>query len=332
MARASKAKQPKADARKKADRKRRLERALEEGLRETFPASDPVAVTEPAPTRPGGNDLGPKSKSRPSAPGRSGRLHRRFRLTQIKEPARPAAKMSQLPQRSRVMKAADVMVSNVITVRPDSTVQEVADLLLKNRISAAPVVDAKGALVGIVSEGDLLRRTEAGTERRRSWWLEFLTDRSALAADYVKSHARKVEDVMTRRVITAGPDTQLVDIATLLERNGIKRVPIVEKGKIVGIVSRANLLQALASLRKETAAVSAIDDAKLRESIIAQLKTQAWARPNLLNIIVRDGTVELWGMVDSQAEKDAVRVTAELTSGVRAVNDNLVVYQIRSGS
>lgn len=230
------------------------------------------------------------------------------------------------------MKAADVMVSNVITVGPDAVVQDVADLLLKNRISAVPVVDEKGSILGIVSEGDLLRRAEAGTERHRPWWLEFLTDRSALAADYVKSHARKVTDVMTRRVITATPDTPLAEIATLLEKNGIKRVPIVKDGRIAGIVSRANLLQALASLRRETGPTSTIDDARLRESIVAQLKAQVWARPSLLNIIVRDGIVELWGMVDSQAEKRAVRVTAEQTAGVRAVNDNLAVYELKSGS
>jgi CBS domain-containing protein len=232
----------------------------------------------------------------------------------------------------RVMRAADVMVTNVITVEPEACVQDVADILLKNRISATPVVDKGGNLVGIVSEGDLLRRTEAGTERRRSWWLEFLTDTSALAADYVKSHARSVSDVMTHNVITAGPDTPLAEIADLLEKNGIKRVPIVKDGKIVGIVSRANILQALASLRKEAATIPAIDDVKLRESIMAQLKTQLWAKPGLLNVIVHDGTVELWGMVDSAAEKKAVRVAAELTPGVRAVNDNLVVYQLRSGS
>jgi CBS domain-containing protein len=147
------------------------------------------------------------------------------------------------------MKAADVMVSNVISVGPQASVQEVADLLLRNRISAAPVIGPEGELVGIVSEGDLMRRPEVGTERRQSWWLSLLTSSEAMASDYIKSHSRKVVDVMTRRVVTATPDTPVGDIATLLEKHGIKRVPIVAEGKVVGIVSRANLLQALASVK-----------------------------------------------------------------------------------
>src|SRR5262245_53931442 len=158
---------------------------------------------------------------------------------------------SNVDRRSTRMNAADVMVTEVITVGPDALVQDVAHLLLTNRISAVPVVASDGRLLGIVSEGDLMRRAEAGTGRRRSWWLAALTGREPTAADYVKEHARKVTDVMTRRVITAPPDTPLRDIANLLEKNGIKRVPIVENGKVVGIVSRANLLQALASLRKQ---------------------------------------------------------------------------------
>jgi CBS domain-containing protein len=148
------------------------------------------------------------------------------------------------------MNAADVMISNVITVGPDANLQDVARGLLSNRISGMPVVAADGKLVGIISEGDLMRRAESGTERRRSWWLEMLTGREALAAQYIKEHSRKVSDVMTREVITVKPETPLNDIATLLERNGIKRVPVVKDGKVVGIVSRANLLQALASYRR----------------------------------------------------------------------------------
>jgi CBS domain-containing protein len=144
------------------------------------------------------------------------------------------------------MKAADVMVSAVISVRPNARVEEVAGILLASRISAVPVIDEQGELLGIVSEGDLMRRAEAGTDRSRSWWLEYLTGKQVLAAEYVKSHSHKVTDVMTRSVITATPDTSLSEIATLLERNRIKRVPIVQNGKVVGIVSRANLLQALA--------------------------------------------------------------------------------------
>ena len=152
------------------------------------------------------------------------------------------------------MKARDIMVMNVITVGPEASVRQVADILFKNRISALPVVDEHGELIGIVSEGDLARRAELETDYRRSWWLETFARKSkeTLAVEYVKSHARRVKDVMTRRVITATPATSLRDIAALLEKNRIKRVPIVAKGRVVGIVSRANLIQALASLSEES--------------------------------------------------------------------------------
>jgi CBS domain-containing protein len=221
------------------------------------------------------------------------------------------------------------MVTNVITVGPETSVQDVARILLTNRISGVPVVASDGKLVGIVSEGDLLHRVEAGTERRRSWWLAALTGRDVLAAEYVREHSHNVADVMTRHVVTAGPDSSLQEIATLLEKNGIKRVPIVQDGKIVGIVSRANLLQALASVKSiETKAPS---DNAIREDVMARLKAETWSRPSLVNVIVQDGTVELWGIVDSQTEKKAVRVAAEVTPGVRAVNDNLIIRPAESG-
>ena len=227
------------------------------------------------------------------------------------------------------MKAADVMVRNVITIGPNATVGEVADLLVTHRISALPVIDAGGKVVGIISEGDLVRRAEAGTERRRSHWLEWMMPGQTLAAEFVKSHARKVSDVMTRRVISASSDAPLSEVATMLERNGIKRVPVVDDGKLVGIVSRANLVQALACLYKR-AAPTTVDDAQLRANVVAQLESQSWTHPSLLNVIVHDGTVELWGIVDSATEKKAVRVAAEVTPGVKSVTDNLQVRPMES--
>src|SRR6516165_6299877 len=144
------------------------------------------------------------------------------------------------------MKAADGMGFNVVTVVVNASVGEVAAMLLNNHISGAPVVDDKGELVGIVSEGDLIRRPEIGTTKRHSWWLELISTKWGSATEHIKSHSRKVADVMTREVITAKPDTPLGDIAAMLERNRIKRVPIVEGGKLVGLVSRGNILQALA--------------------------------------------------------------------------------------
>ena len=228
------------------------------------------------------------------------------------------------------MNAADVMVTNVITVGLDACLQDVAHLLLTNRISAVPVVDSDGKVVGIVSEGDLMRRAEAGTGRRRSWWLSLLTGKEGLAAQYVKEHSRKVADVMTRDVITATPDTPLQDIANILEKNSIKRVPIIKAGKMVGVVSRANLLQALASLRKQIEGGTP-NDTKIRETVVQRLNAEPWLRSSLINVIVQDGTVELWGIVDSPTEKKAVRVAAEETPGVRAVNDNLIIRPAGSG-
>jgi len=228
------------------------------------------------------------------------------------------------------MIAADVMVSNVITVSPETRVAEVAEILLQNRISAVPVVDAAGQIVGIVSEGDLLHRAESGTEIRRSWWLRALTSNEAMAADFVRSHSQNVADVMTRRVVTASPDTPLYEIANLLERHRIKRVPIVKDGKLVGILSRANLLQALASL-KPVASGKAPGDAMIRDRILAEVQKQPWTHPSLINVIVQDGEVALWGVVSSQSEKDAIRVMAETAPGARTVSDHIIIQRAATG-
>jgi len=222
------------------------------------------------------------------------------------------------------MKAADVMVSAVISVGPNARVEEVAGILLAKRISAVPVIDEQGELLGIVSEGDLMRRAEAGTDRSRSWWLEYLTGKQVLAAEYVKSHSHKVTDVMTRSVITATPETPLSEIATLLERNRIKRVPIVQNGKVVGIVSRANLLQALASMPAKNAAAESAGDSQIREEVLSRLNAELW-RPSMLNVTVRDGTVDLWGFVASDDEKKATRIAVESIPGVKTINDHLTI-------
>lgn len=221
------------------------------------------------------------------------------------------------------MKARDVMVTSVITVKPDTSIQEVARTFVDRHISGAPVLDDQGRLVGIVSEGDLLHRREAGTEKTRSWWLHWLTRRETLAGDYVKEHALHVVDVMTRDVITAAPEAPLRQIARLLEKNRIKRVPIVENGKVVGIVSRANLVQAVASAAN--AAAMNVSDAGIRAKLIEHLERQPWADGSLVNITVTDGVVGMWGIVNSEAERRALRVAAESAPGVTAVDDHLVM-------
>jgi CBS domain-containing protein len=230
------------------------------------------------------------------------------------------------------MKASDIMIPDVITVGPDNTVQEVAEILLAKRISGVPVVDSDGKLVGIVSEGDLLRRHESGTEHTRSWWLSLLMGRESLAAEFIKEHSRRVRDVMTRDVITCAPDTPATDIAGILERNRIKRVPIVKDGRLVGIVSRANLVQALAGMRKTIAADKPVSDSELRDTLMAQLKAEPWAKTSLINVTVDGGAVDVWGIVDSEAEKQAVRVAIEVTPGVKSVTNNVVVRPIAAVS
>jgi CBS domain-containing protein len=221
------------------------------------------------------------------------------------------------------MKAYDIMVSPVISVKPNSSIKEVAKVFLERRISGAPVVDDKGTLVGIISEGDLLFRSEIGTERPHPYWFLQLAQEERLAAEYVKAHARTVADVMTRKVVTALPDATLNEIAALLENNSIKRVPIVKNGQLVGIVSRANLIQALASAPREVD-ISA-SDMTIRSILLQYLNEQRWAQTSRLNIIVHNGVVELWGIANSDAERQALRVAAESTRGIRAVNDHLVI-------
>ncbi|MGQ7791305.1 CBS domain-containing protein [Faunimonas sp. B44] len=222
------------------------------------------------------------------------------------------------------MNAADVMTTDVITVPPDMTVREAADVLLRHRISAVPVVDSTGKLLGILSEGDLVRRHELGTERHRSWWLSVFTDTASSGYDYVKAHGQRVADVMTRDVVTAEPTTSLAEIASRLERYGVKRLPIVRDGRVVGIVSRSNLVRALASAPVSVPAAAATDQ-EIRESVMAHIRAQPWGMPWLANVGVHDGVVEIWGMVNSAEEKRAIRVAAESTPGVRQVTENLMV-------
>lgn len=225
------------------------------------------------------------------------------------------------------MLVCDVMVAPAITVTPSTTVKEVAELFLTKKITAAPVIDSHEKLVGIVSEGDLIHRVEAGTERHHSWWLKGFIKNDTLAAEYVKSHGLKVSDVMTHDVITATPQTPLHEVATLMEKNAIKRVPILENGQLVGIVSRANLIQAVATARKLLDVPPS--DTTIRENILSSLKKQPWAHTTMLNVTVNAGVVDLWGIVESAAARNAIKVAAESTTGVCAINDNLIIRSVR---
>ena len=221
------------------------------------------------------------------------------------------------------MKARDVMVSPVITVGDNDTVRDVAKLLIAKRISAVPVVNGAGKLVGIVTEADLMRRVEAGTEHSYSWWLSFFLGDRAIAADYVKSHAVKVTDVMTRDVKTADPETPLHEVADLFEEHHIKSAPILSKaGDLVGIVSRANIIQAVASARPKLEI--SLSDAAIRKRLMDELKQQPWTHVHKLNVTVTDGVVDLWGFVQSESKRQAIAVAAEAIPGVAAINDHLM--------
>lgn len=228
------------------------------------------------------------------------------------------------------MKAADVMTAKIVSVGPEASVLEAIRLMLQNKISGLSVVDAKGALVGIVTEGDFLRRAETGTQRKRSRWLEFLITPGWLANEYVHTHGRKVAEVMTPDPVTIAEDAPLDDVVQTMEAHRIRRLPVVRDGRVIGIVSRANLLHALASMVHEVAA-AAHSDQEVRERILAELDKHAWAPKNFINPVVRNGIVELWGTIFDDRERQAARVAAENVSGVKEVKDHLVWVEPMSG-
>jgi len=221
------------------------------------------------------------------------------------------------------MQAKDVMTTKVVTVQPDARVEHIAALLLEQRISGVPVVDADGRLLGIVTEGDLIRRPELGTERHRGWWLQLFGDERERAAEYARAHGSRAEQVMTRNVVTVTEDTSVGEIARLLEEHRIKRVPVVREGKVVGIVSRANLLQGLAASPAPAPPVRWMDDRSLREKVLRVLQQEGLAAYGPLNVTVTNGVAELWGLVESEEERRAIRVAVENVPGVAAVRDNL---------
>ncbi len=224
------------------------------------------------------------------------------------------------------MHARDIMSAGVLSIKPTTQVSEIAKLLNDHRISAVPVLDEHQRLLGIVSEGDLLRRQELGTERRRSWWLTMLSDMEQRASDYAKSHAKLAKDIMTTNVITVKEDTSAQAVADLLERHHIKRVPVLRDDKVIGIVSRANLIQGLAIRRPESLVNNSnVDDLTIRNSLISTLKKELDLSLTTVNIIVEDGVVHLWGMVDGAEERKAVRVAAENTEGVTKVDSRLIL-------
>jgi CBS domain-containing protein len=228
------------------------------------------------------------------------------------------------------MRASDVMTSNVISVTPDMTVREVARMFVDNGISGAPVLDPDGHVAGMISEGDLLRRSDIGTEERtRTSWLD-LWSASHEARDYIKTHAVKVRDVMTPGVVSVQPETPLGEVAGILETRRIKRVPVMKAGRLVGILSRANLVQALASVPDEPSTDVTLSDGEIRAMLMGELAGRKWSFAGR-NIVVTDGVVHLWGIFHSIEAVDAVRVAAQNIPGVKRVEDHTEPYPVMPG-
>ena len=219
------------------------------------------------------------------------------------------------------MNAADIMTPDVICAGLDTALPELIGLMLDNAISAVPIVD-EGRLVGIVSEGDLLRRAETGTEAQPSYWVALITSPDRLAADYVRAHGRKAGEVMTRDVVTVDDTTPLAEITRLLETRRIKRLPVLRDGRLVGVVSRRDLLRALAS--RLNAPPASAEDRAIRDAFYAELSRQPWTdQAASINAMVVDGVVHLWGYAPQGIRRRAVVVVAENIPGVRLVADHL---------
>jgi CBS domain-containing protein len=227
--------------------------------------------------------------------------------------------------------ASDVMTSNVITVGRDTPVRDAIRLMLDQGISGLPVTDGSGKVVGILSEGDLLRRAEMHTERHHSRWLEFLLGPGRLAEEYVRTHGRRVGEIMTADVVSVAEETPLAEIVQLMQRHHIKRLPVLRGDALVGIITRADLMRALAKLLEQPPP-SAPGDDEIRKRLVAELEKTAWAPLGSVTIGVHDGVVELDGVISNEREREAVRVAAENVSGVKGVRDRLVWVEPISGT
>lgn len=229
------------------------------------------------------------------------------------------------------MKAKDVMTTDVLTVGQDSSVLEAVRLMLQRRISGLPVVNASGAVVGMITEGDFLRRSELGTQRRHPRWIEFLMGAGRLADEYVQSSGRKVREVMTPDVYSVAEDAPLDEIVELMERRRIKRIPVLAGSALTGIITRANLLRAYAGLMHDVRPVSA-DDQAIRTKLIDEMKKQPWAPLAVTDVEVHDGVVRLSGVVLDDRQRTALRVAAENIPGVKKVEDDIVWIEPMSGT
>jgi CBS domain-containing protein len=227
------------------------------------------------------------------------------------------------------MRAQDVMTRDVSTVSPDTPLTAIADLLLSRHISGVPVVEPDGRLVGVISEADLMWRAEGEGEQRRSWWASLLSGRALKAADFIRTHGTRAEDVMSRSPVTVSEDTPIEEVIDLFERRRIKRLPVVRGAHVVGIVSRSDLLKTLA--RQRPFGESQPDDDTLQDELGRLLTGQPWYNSGRVNMVVENGVVNLSGLVASDTERRALHVAAHSIPGVRGVEDNLTVQVMPSG-
>jgi CBS domain-containing protein len=229
------------------------------------------------------------------------------------------------------MIVADVMTRNCITIAPEATVEEAVNLMLGRHVSGLFVVDKQDNLAGVVTEGDLLRRDELGTERHRPWWLRLLASPARQAADFTRANGRHVRDVMTENVLSIAQDAPLGEVVETMEKQHIKRLPVTADGRVVGVVSRADLLRALIG-RVRNVEPLATDDRSLRTAILNEMEAQPWAPTTTLNVTVADGVVDLWGTITNEHERHGIRVIAENTPGVKTVNDHMVYIEPYTGT
>jgi CBS domain-containing protein len=227
------------------------------------------------------------------------------------------------------MRAHQIMTRPVITVTPKTTIVEAANTMLQRHVSGLPVVDAAGKLIGIISEGDFIRRSEIGTQRKRGRFLKFIMGPGKEATDFVHEHGLRIAEIMTPEPLTIGEDSDLEEIVKLMEKNNVKRLPVMRGDKLVGIVSRSNLLQAVASLARQIPDPTADDD-HIRNRIIDTLEKSDWC-PFGVSVIVRDGIVHLSGVITEERSRQAAIVAAENVAGVKKVHDHLCWVEPMSG-
>jgi CBS domain-containing protein len=227
------------------------------------------------------------------------------------------------------MRAHHIMTRRVITAGVETPIVEAARTMLKHHISGMPVVDSNGKLLGIVSQADFMRRAEIGTQRKRSRWLKLLLGPGRAAGDFVHEHGRKVGDVMNDQPITVSEDATLEEVTSTMEKNDIKRVPVIRGDRVVGIVTRTNLVQAVLDLAREVPDPTADDD-HIRNRIFAAIEKADWA-PSGLSVLVRNGIVHLGGIITDERSRQASVVAAQSVTGVRDVHDHLVWLEPMSG-